>query len=391
TTPRFRVKVEKKIEEGSTLKVDGEAWLADLKYLGVDLLKADAGVNVTLSPTVSTVTIDPLILLRSGEGLAEVALNVDLKKDIVTFRGDANMNPLAVALITGAFKEDFLDDFRFGQNAYVSAKGVVGYKDKTLTTVNCTIRSDTLDYQKFPFRDCTVNVEVNGCTNNINEIEGKLFGGDVAASGVFVFPPDGSGMNDIYSLHWNLKDADFDAFMSSNLVGSKKKDYEGVFSCEGFLQGPPGWKKRNQLTGGGVLKVRKGRVFMMPVFGGLSRYLTKIIPGLDFVLRQSDADLEFKLAEGKVNCSRVSIKGNVISLKAKGHCTLDKTLDFNVKVTLMKEHTVVGKLLQMLSYPVSKLFEFRLTGTFDDSRWYLENFSKDLLDKLGLTDSESNK
>ena len=50
----------------------------------------------------------------------------------------------------------------------------------------------------------------------------------------------------------------------------------------------------------------------------------------------------------------------------------------------MKEHMLVAKLIDIVTYPISKLFEFRLTGTIKDPHWYPINFSKDLLEKLGL-------
>lgn len=385
TLPRFRIAVDKKIEEGSVLDIKGEVLLNDFTYRGVDLQKADAGIKIVISPDVFKVTIEPLFLGRSGEGLADVTLDVDLKKEILSFKGISRMNPLAVAVMADVFSEDFLEDFKFGDNVFISASGIVGYKNTSLNDIKCFVKADKLDYKKFPFRDCRVDVEVKGYTNTIKRIAGKLYEGDIVADGVIVSSPTDSGTNEFCNLHWTLKDADFECFMSSDLCGRKNDNYEGILSCKGSINGTPGWQNRKTWKGAGVLKVRKGRVFMLPVFGGLSKYMTKIIPGLDFILRQSDADLDFNFAEGNIDLSNVSIEGSVISLIAAGTCTFEKELDLNIKVTLMKEHTVVGKLLQTLAYPVSKLFEFRLIGTVDEPEWYLENFSSDLLGKLGLT------
>ena len=50
----------------------------------------------------------------------------------------------------------------------------------------------------------------------------------------------------------------------------------------------------------------------------------------------------------------------------------------------MKEHSLVSKLVRVLTYPISKLFEFRLRGPLDDPKWYPVNFSLDLLERIGL-------
>jgi hypothetical protein len=125
-------------------------------------------------------------------------------------------------------------------------------------------------------------------------------------------------------------------------------------------------------------------VFLFPLFGGLSRYLAGIVPGLDFVLRQTDLKTDFTIADGVVRMDRVLIEGDVFSLLGKGHYDLRDELDFDVQVALMKEHTLVAKVLRALTYPISKLFEFRLRGSLDDPRWYPVNFSTDLLERLGL-------
>jgi hypothetical protein len=63
-------------------------------------------------------------------------------------------------------------------------------------------------------------------------------------------------------------------------------------------------------------------------------------------------------------------------------------MDFHVRVKLMKDNNVVARLVRVLTFPISKLFEFRLRGTLDDPHWYPVNFSGDLLEKIGLRKAE---
>jgi hypothetical protein len=44
--------------------------------------------------------------------------------------------------------------------------------------------------------------------------------------------------------------------------------------------------------------------------------------------------------------------------------------------------------LRAITYPLSKLFEFRLKGTVSSPEWYPINFSSELLEKIGLKKSE---
>jgi hypothetical protein len=129
---------------------------------------------------------------------------------------------------------------------------------------------------------------------------------------------------------------------------------------------------------------------MMPLFGDFSEFMTKIIPGLDLILKQSDLKSKFTVNNGLITSDKIAVEGDVLSLKAYGEYMLGGELDFDVQVKLMKEHTLGGKVFRFLTYPLSKLFEFKLKGTVDDPHWYPENFSLDLLKKIGIG-KEDNK
>ncbi len=159
-------------------------------------------------------------------------------------------------------------------------------------------------------------------------------------------------------------------------------------SAEFLIEGMTGKDTIGSLKGHGALRISDGRVFMMPVFGGLSEFMTKIIPGLDLVLKQSDLKTKFVIDKGYIITDKVAVEGDVLSLKAYGSYMLKGDLDFDVQVKLLKEHTFGGKVVRFITYPISKLFEFSLKGSLTDPHWYPENFSLDLLEKIGFGKKE---
>jgi hypothetical protein len=187
-----------------------------------------------------------------------------------------------------------------------------------------------------------------------------------------------------------VRGASFGAFaeaVARNYSGARQ-DYQGNLSACLKLEGLMGAGNGRTVTGNGWIAISDGRVFMLPVFGKFSDFMTKVVPGLDFVLRQGDARAEFTIADSKVHSDRVSVEGDVLSLAGGGWYSFSDDLDFDVKMTLMKEHTLVAKLLRVVTYPISKLFEFRVRGSFAEPAWYPVNFSSDLLEHLGLKESD---
>ena len=65
----------------------------------------------------------------------------------------------------------------------------------------------------------------------------------------------------------------------------------------------------------------------------------------------------------------IVIEGEVITLTGTGDYYWNGDLDFAVQVKLLKKNTLLGGILQLAMMPVTKMLEFRLTGTFKDPRW----------------------
>jgi hypothetical protein len=123
---------------------------------------------------------------------------------------------------------------------------------------------------------------------------------------------------------------------------------------------------------------------MLPIFGGLTAFLSKVVPGVDFVLGQNDFSADFELRDRSILSEHVAVEGGVFSLQGKGVCGFDGNLNYAVQVKLMREHPLFAKLIRLITWPLSKLFEFRLSGTVAKPEWYPINFSRELLENLGL-------
>ncbi len=207
---------------------------------------------------------------------------------------------------------------------------------------------------------------------------GATWGG----GGSFLLPEHERG-NTAFDISLSATNMNFEE-VAAILVHDGDEEYRGRLSGRLALRGLLGEGNGQTVQGEGSVTINEGRVFMLPVFGGLSDIMTRIIPGLDFVLRQSDASGEFVVAESRVSSEKIKVDGSVLSLKGHGHCGFDRSIDFHAQVTLMKDNNLVAKLVRALTFPISKLLEFRVRGTLDDPNWYPVNFSRDLLEKIGL-------
>ena len=120
-------------------------------------------------------------------------------------------------------------------------------------------------------------------------------------------------------------------------------------------------------TGAGRINVRGGLLFQTKLFSGLSSILAKLIP--DFTLfAQTDAGGDYTIRNSRLHSSNIQLQGTVFSVKAGGSYGFDNSLDYRVEVQLLRGGPVAA-LVRLATLPVTRLLEFRLTGTFEDPRW----------------------
>jgi len=369
--------------------VDGEFRLRDFQFRGVPSLRADGAVVLQHSATNTRVSIDRLFMQRT-EGQASGRLSADRAREQVVFDIRSTLHPPALAAMTGV-AESFLRR-RFTFNGPVSA-WFVGYADYgTLagTAFRARVQAEDGSALDFPFDRLVFDAVMTGRTLRLPMLTAELLEGRL--NGWFeceVPAPDALDEPIPFALAVSLRDLDFRRSLNI-LKGSDEGEAHGRINGEleltGRVDDDLDW---GSLNGRGALAVHRGRVFMLPLFGGLSRLMTTIIPGLDFVLRQSDARAAFDVEDGRVKLERMMIDGDILSLSARGSVLLPDRLDLDVQVRLLKEHTLVARLLRVITYPISKLFEFRVAGTVSDPVWYPVNFSADLLERLGGGRSEA--
>ena len=281
----------------------------------------------------------------------------------------------------GILQDGFLQKCTFNGPTQLDLEGQVGFGPERTSTMVGTFTAQRAGVWGLVSDHLVFDVNVGDGVYGFENVVGGLCGGELSGSVAVFSPGDGSARSHC-AIDLSLVRAEFGAVMT--LCTDQAHDYRGRLDTMFSVIGPTGDDFLQQAKGKARLKIREGHVFMFPVFGGLSSLMTRLIPGLDFVLSQGDASADFDLANGVAQTDNLRIEGDVLSLTGHGAYHVNDQLDFNVQVRLLKQNTLVAKLLKVLTYPLSKLFEFRVRGPRGDATWYPVHFSSDLLERLGL-------
>ena len=139
--------------------------------------------------------------------------------------------------------------------------------------------------------------------------------------------------------------------------------------CE--LEGPASTNFAARLNGKGRLEISEGHLAQMKMFAGLTSLLADKVPGVGFLVNQSQASADFTITNGVFRSENVYIEGGVVSLKGWGAYDIAKdNLDFTVRVQFLKKESLMGKIIHPMTFPFTKLLlEFKATGPIDSPKW----------------------
>ncbi|MGH7976593.1 MAG: AsmA-like C-terminal region-containing protein [Limisphaerales bacterium] len=121
------------------------------------------------------------------------------------------------------------------------------------------------------------------------------------------------------------------------------------------------WRTWN---GYGRVKLRDGLLWDIPVFSILSPVLNAVSPGLGNS-RATDASAKFSITNGVFFSDTLVIRAKLMRLEYAGTVDLKQNVNARATAQFLRDTWAVGPLISKALWPVSKLFEYKITGTLD--------------------------
>jgi hypothetical protein len=119
--------------------------------------------------------------------------------------------------------------------------------------------------------------------------------------------------------------------------------------------------------GFGHANLRDGLLWDIPIFGILSPVLNAVSPGLGNI-RATDAAMKFSITNGVIYTDSLEIRSIMMRLEYTGTVDLKQNVHARVTAQLLRNTWVVGPLVSTVLWPVSKLFEYKITGTLKNPK-----------------------
>ncbi len=317
--------------------------------------------------------LDPWRVQRD-EGTIEGSLAFDWKqyKTIVDLRSTADAN--AVVDLVGPGLRKGLTWATFDGPALMAARGEVDLKGGAKTDLYVDIDATNVALLRYTTDVARVRLHVDGHTYRTTNAIIEAYGGRATAS--VVVSPDERTKHYQLEVKAKLEDADMRRVILAVRPQAEVPEKGGTLSGRIELTGLLAKGEAKSFKGSGKLRIEDGDLYKIRIFGGLSRYLSAIFPGLGFAA-QNDLEGPFTIAEGKVETDALMLEGSTLSVMARGTYTFDQKLDFNVEVKPLRKGGVAD-VVRFITMPVTKLFEFHLGGTLSEPKWRPSNLPKEM-------------
>jgi hypothetical protein len=120
-------------------------------------------------------------------------------------------------------------------------------------------------------------------------------------------------------------------------------------------------------NGFGSLQLRDGLIWDIPIFGIFSDILNGMYPGLGSS-RASAGNCTFGITNGVIYSSDVDIRSTALRLQYRGTVDFDGRVKAKVEAGLLRDMWLVGPVVSTVFWPVTKLFEYKVSGTLGEPK-----------------------
>ena len=298
-------------------------------------------------------------LWRGDEVLAASGIRADFLTDRIYFtNGFSTAEPMAVARAIGPRTAEAVERYQFTEPPTVRVSGYAPLKGDRDADLHFAIDGGPFVWWKFHAPHVKGGVIWQGQTVILTNVQASFYGGDATGDAFFDFQRDHQAD---FNFSLNVADANLQLLMAD--LTTKSNRLEGQLGGWLIITNANTGDKHSW-QGYGRTKLRDGFIWEIPIFGVLSPVLDSIIPGVGNT-RATEGSAEFAITNGVLFADRLEIKSPMVRLQYSGSVDFDGYVDARVTAEPLRDAWLVGPLLNLVLTPVSKLFEYKITGTFE--------------------------
>ncbi len=357
--------------------------LADCVYDGVPIRAANTIILAEGTNDLDHIAIQPLVCERpDGKLSGSLTINTVTSNMDFIAQSDMPVEPLLRLIRVNIQPERY--GISFPAAPRLTATGRVPL-DGNLDgiAITGTLQSPTTTVRRVPLQNLQCEFSIVTNSYYLRNIRTSAAGGDISGSfNLYMLP--GPDTQATYRTSLQIEHLDVETFAKH--LGFTNHPI-ATANAELTLASKFGDDHAKLLTGAGNVRLEKGALGRIPLFAGLTDYMVRHVPGVEFLVNQTQASMPFVITNGLLSSDNVLVEGDVFNITGAGtyHFPTDN-LDFTVRTSIFKRTTWLGRIVHAVTFPFAKLLlEFHAKGSIGNPTWEYRGVLERIVDTVSAT------
>ena len=279
-------------------------------------------------------------------------------KKIFLTNGFSTAEPKDVAHAIGPHAERALAPYHFLRPPTVHAEGVIPMRYERDADLHFDLDGQTFEWWKFQVPRVTGKIDWVGQHLALRDMRTDFYLGKANGNAQFDFEKTNRGAD--FKFSFVTTDSNLH-LLAKDLADGKTNKLEGLLTAriEITSANSADWQT---WQGAGRVDLRDGLIWDIPIFGIFSPVLDTVMPGLGSS-RARQGSASFVITNGVIDSEDLKIETLMARLRYHGTIDMRGVVDARMEAELLRNTWVLGPVLSLALWPVSKTFEYRITGT----------------------------
>jgi hypothetical protein len=301
---------------------------------------------------------------REGEAAEADGIGIDLVENrLFLTNAVGRLSVRAITRCIGPITDRAVAPYVFDRAPFARVEGTVplGRSDGT-ENMHFEINGGPFHWQRFNLEEIKATLFWRGDSLALTNMEGRWQGADVNGWANFDFRPRNT---DLFNFFVRVDGLDLRRVLR-DLQPGKTNKVEGTMSGELNVTSADthdwlSWQ------GYGHAFLTNGLLWDTPVFSMFSPILNAFVPGLGNS-RARHATATYQITNSVIYSHDLVIRGTALRMNYRGSVDFDKRLDGRMEAELLRDMPAFGFLFSKLLWPVTKLFDYEVSGTLDQPK-----------------------
>ncbi|NOS69568.1 MAG: hypothetical protein HOP33_06530 [Verrucomicrobia bacterium] len=275
--------------------------------------------------------------------------------------GYSTLPPFVITRAIGPITHRSVEPYVFVNPPVGRADGYISLRGSRDVDIHFDLDGGPFEWWKFHVPKIRGHVHWMGDSLVLTNVETLFYEGWADGSAYFNFaPPVGTD----FAFTLNTTNANLHLLLADL--------YSPTNTLEGQLSGTLAVTNANSNTDGswngfGRAQLQDGLIWSIPVFGILSKPLDAIVPGLGNS-RITEAKTWFTITNSVIHSGDLEMRTPTSRLQYSGTVDFSGKVNARVEAELFRDTWLIGRLVSFALWPVTKMFEFKVTGRLNEPK-----------------------